>query len=49
MQQVVDHCDRAIYLDAGKVVADGKPEDVVELYFSANHIEHGQLEHASQT
>jgi len=49
MQQVVDHCDRAIYLDGGKVVADGKPEDVVDLYFSANHIEHGHLEHVSHT
>ncbi len=47
MQQVVDHCDRAIYLDGGKVVADGKPEHVVDLYFSANSIEHGHLEPAT--
>jgi lipopolysaccharide transport system ATP-binding protein len=49
MEQVVEHCDRAIYLDAGKVVADGKPERVVDLYFSANQIEHSPLEHASHT
>lgn len=48
MQQVVDHCDRAIYLDGGKVVADGKPEHVVDLYFSANSIEHGHLEPATK-
>jgi ABC-type polysaccharide/polyol phosphate transport system ATPase subunit len=49
MQQVVDHCDRAIYLDGGKVVADGKPEDVVDLYFSANAIEHAHLEPANHS
>jgi lipopolysaccharide transport system ATP-binding protein len=49
MQQVVDHCDRAIYLDGGKVVVDGMPERVVDLYFSANHIEHSPLEHASHS
>src|SRR3954451_6781079 len=49
MQQVVEHCDRAIYLDAGKVVADGKPERVVDLYFSANAIEHSRFEHVSNS
>src|SRR3954453_6149564 len=49
MQQVVEHCDRAIYLDGGKVAADGKPERVVDLYFAANAIEHNQLEHLSHS
>jgi len=49
MEQVVEHCDRAVYLDGGKVVADGEPERVVDLYFSANAIEHSHLEHASQS
>src|SRR5438270_3692288 len=37
--QVVDYCDRAIYLDKGILIADGKPERVVDLYFAANAIE----------
>jgi lipopolysaccharide transport system ATP-binding protein len=49
MPQVVEHCDRAIYLDSGKVMADGKPERIVDLYFSANHIEHSPLEHVSHS
>jgi ABC-type polysaccharide/polyol phosphate transport system ATPase subunit len=49
MEQVVEHCDRAIYLDGGKIVADGRPENVVDLYFSANAIEHGHLEHVNQS
>ena len=32
MQQVIDHCDRAILLDQGSVVADGDPKDVCEMY-----------------
>jgi ABC-type polysaccharide/polyol phosphate transport system ATPase subunit len=32
MPQVVEHCDRAILLDKGVVVADGNPTDVAEIY-----------------
>ncbi len=32
MQQVIDHCDRAILLDQGRMTADGHPDEVVELY-----------------
>jgi len=49
MEQVVEHCDRAIYLDTGKVVADGRPEKVVDLYFAANAIGHSPLEHVSHS
>lgn len=29
---VVNHCDRAIFIDDGKILADGKPRDVVNAY-----------------
>lgn len=47
LEQVLEHCDRAIYLDSGRVVADGEPERIVDLYLSANAIEHAHLEHAT--
>jgi ABC-type polysaccharide/polyol phosphate transport system ATPase subunit len=32
MAQVLAHCDRAILLDKGRMVINGRPEDAVELY-----------------
>jgi ABC-type polysaccharide/polyol phosphate transport system ATPase subunit len=32
MLQVAEHCDRAILLDKGCILADGLPEDVIEVY-----------------
>ena len=32
MQQVLDYCDRAILLEKGRIIGDGKPEQVIELY-----------------
>ncbi len=32
MDQVSRHCDRAILLDKGSMLADGLPEDVIEVY-----------------
>ena len=34
MDQVSRHCDRAILLDKGSMLADGLPEDVIEVYKS---------------
>jgi ABC-type polysaccharide/polyol phosphate transport system ATPase subunit len=34
MSQVTEHCDRAILLDRGSVVADGEPAEVVSFYRS---------------
>ena len=32
MDQVSRHCDRAILLDKGSILADGTPQDVIEVY-----------------
>lgn len=32
ISDVLKHCDRAIYIDSGKIVVDGPPKDVVNLY-----------------
>ena len=32
MQQVIDHCDRAVLLDQGRVVSDGQPLNVCAQY-----------------
>jgi ABC-type polysaccharide/polyol phosphate transport system ATPase subunit len=32
MDQVSRHCDRAILLDKGSILADGPPDDVIEVY-----------------
>jgi len=29
---VVNHCDRAVFIDSGRILADGKPRDVVNAY-----------------
>ena len=34
MAQVAQHCDRAILLDKGSIMADGLPDDVIEVYKS---------------
>jgi lipopolysaccharide transport system ATP-binding protein len=34
MDQVIDHCDRAILIEKGSVMADGPPEEAVDLYNS---------------
>ena len=34
MAQVAEHCDRAVLLDRGSIVADGRPDEVIELYKS---------------
>ncbi len=39
--QVVDFCDRAILLDQGHMLLDGKPQEVVELFY-ANVAQHSQ-------
>jgi ABC-type polysaccharide/polyol phosphate transport system ATPase subunit len=41
--QILEHCDRALYLDKGRVVADGDPAQVVELYTTANAVEQPEL------
>src|SRR4051812_11568027 len=45
--QIVEHCDRALYLDKGRIVADGEPEQVVGLYTAANAVEQPDLLNAS--
>lgn len=35
MQQVVEYCDRAIYLDKGRMLFDGRPDDAIDLYSSS--------------
>jgi ABC-type polysaccharide/polyol phosphate transport system ATPase subunit len=45
--QIVEHCDRALYLDKGRIVADGEPEQVVDLYTAANAVEQSDLLNAS--
>lgn len=34
MQQIVAHCDRAVLLDHGAILADGHPEEVAQFYHS---------------
>ena len=34
MPQITEHCDRAVLLDRGSILADGEPEDVVDFYRS---------------
>jgi teichoic acid transport system ATP-binding protein len=34
MNDVADHCDRVILLDKGSIMADGRPDDVIEVYKS---------------
>ena len=34
MAKVLEHCDRAVYLNQGTIVADGDPREVVDLYTS---------------
>jgi len=34
IQQIVTHCDRAILLDHGSLIADGDPDTVAEQYHS---------------
>jgi len=34
VSQVTEHCDRAILLEKGSIIADGEPADVVRLYGS---------------
>src|SRR3954451_12754349 len=43
LSQVVEHCDRAIYLERGRLIADGEPEHVVDLYLSASAVESTDL------
>jgi len=35
MTQVAKHCDRAILIDRGSIVADGHPDEVIEVYKSS--------------
>ncbi|MBV9674719.1 MAG: ABC transporter ATP-binding protein [Acidobacteriaceae bacterium] len=43
LEQVVSHCDRVIYLNGGRIAADGDPRHVVDLYKTANAIEQPDL------
>ena len=47
LNQIVQHCSRAIYLDKGSVVADGDAEGVVDLYKVANALGQPELLNAS--
>ena len=47
LNQIVEHCDRALYLEKGQIVADGEPEQIVNLYKAANAIEQPELLNAS--
>ncbi len=38
MNQVVQYCDRAILLDQGRMLTDGRPEEVIEVYSSHNGV-----------
>lgn len=42
-QQVIDHCDRAILLNQGRMIADGRPHEVIELYKEIAGIEIPEL------
>jgi lipopolysaccharide transport system ATP-binding protein len=43
MQQIVDHCDRAILLDQGHMLIDGNPKEVTEMYLAAAGLEPAEL------
>ena len=43
LSQIIEHCDRAIYLNQGRIVADGDPQHVVDLYRVASGIEQPDL------
>jgi ABC-type polysaccharide/polyol phosphate transport system ATPase subunit len=43
MAQVVEHCDRVIYLEKGCIVADGEPEKIVNLYKTATMVQQPEL------
>ncbi len=47
LNQIVEHCDRALYLEKGQIVADGDPGQIVNLYKAANGIEQPELLNAS--
>lgn len=32
MEQIADYCDRVIFIDKGSVVADGPPDEILEMY-----------------
>lgn len=46
MKDVAEHCSRVIYLDRGQIVADGDPEEVIELYTSSSMLEASDRAHA---
>jgi ABC-type polysaccharide/polyol phosphate transport system ATPase subunit len=35
MQQVAEHCDRALLIDRGTIMADGRPDEVIQVYQSS--------------
>ena len=35
MEQVAEHCDRAILIDQGSIMADGRPDEVIPVYLSS--------------
>jgi homopolymeric O-antigen transport system ATP-binding protein len=43
MGQIVEYCNRAILLDRGQMIADGHPEEVVEMYKARVGIETPEL------
>ncbi len=45
--QIVEHCDRALYIDKGRIVADGDPAQIVGLYTAANAVEEPELLNAA--
>jgi ABC-type polysaccharide/polyol phosphate transport system ATPase subunit len=47
LNQIIEHCDRALYIEKGSLVADGDPEQIVDLYKAANAIEQPELLNAS--
>ena len=47
LNQIVQHCSRAIYLDKGSIVADGDAAEIVDLYKVANALEQPELLNAS--
>ena len=49
LEQIRKNCDRAIYLEHGKLVADGRPQEVIDMYTEKTIIEHPELMLASQS
>jgi ABC-type polysaccharide/polyol phosphate transport system ATPase subunit len=35
MAEILEHCDRAILIDQGSILADGNPDEVIEMYKSS--------------